>query len=188
MKHRRVLPHRITSRAGCAAILGLMTLATSACSSASTANTPAPTVVVTSSLDVWVAPGGTGGDGSREHPFGSLTAARDAARSRAARAGSDLTIHLADGTYTLDQPLYLSARDSGQNNHNVIWRSDGGSAIISGGIRITGWRAPSGSSPIWTAMASATLQTRQLYVNGDRAQLAQGLMHMQRWWRRRSIP
>ncbi|MGO9027184.1 MAG: right-handed parallel beta-helix repeat-containing protein [Acidimicrobiales bacterium] len=88
---------------------------------------------------------------------------------------SDLTIHLAAGTYDLTGPLTLGSQDSGQHGHTIVWQgAPGGASVISGGVTISGWRPPQDGSGIWTASVPATLQTRQLYVDGMRAQLAQG--------------
>ena len=53
------------------------------------------------------------------------------------------------------------------------WKAVSGQfPVISGGAQITGWTKGSGS--IWSAPAPSTLDTRQLYINGMRAQRATG--------------
>lgn len=129
----------------------------------------------TTSSDIWVQPGGSNGDGSSTRPFNTLTAGRNEARTRASSMSSDITIHLAAGTYDLTEPLTLSAQDSGQHGHKIVWvGSQNGASVISGGVTISGWQPPKDGSGIWTADVPAGLQTRQLYVDGTRAQLAQG--------------
>jgi hypothetical protein len=128
-----------------------------------------------SSRDIWVQPTGSNGDGTVARPFTSLTAARDAARTRAGTMSKDITIHLAAGTYTLTQPISLGAEDSGQHGHKIIWEGDqSGQSVISGGVTVSGWQPPKDGNSIWTANVPSTLQTRQIYIDGTRAQLAQG--------------
>jgi len=177
-RHQFDIPwHRVKQifRRGTQTVALTIIVGLAACSSSNTA-TIAPTSDVTSASDIWIQPSGTNGDGSEAHPFTSLTAARDTASTRAGGMKSDLTIHMNSGTYLLTQPLDLGSQDSGVNGHKIIWRGEGSGAVISGGITITGWQAPKDQSGIWTAMAPATLQTRQLYVDGKRAQLAQGFV------------
>ncbi|MEZ5143383.1 MAG: right-handed parallel beta-helix repeat-containing protein [Acidimicrobiales bacterium] len=148
------------------ALLATVLLAVAAsCSSSATA--PA--------AELWVRPGATGGDGSQAKPFGTLVAARDAARERAPDMQADLTIHLEDGTHVLTEPLTLGPQDSGRNGHRIVWAAaPGAHPVISGGTTIGGWQAPADGSGVWRAKAPAGLKTRQLYVGGTRAELAQG--------------
>lgn len=126
-------------------------------------------------MALWVRPGATGGDGSQAKPFGTLTEARDAARSRAATMQGDLTINLEDGTYVLDETLQLGPEDSGRNGHTIVWAAaPGARPVVSGGTTVTGWQAPTDGSGVWTAKVPADLAIRQLYVDGKRAELAQG--------------
>jgi hypothetical protein len=125
--------------------------------------------------DVWVAPNGSdAAPGTASHPVRTLQHARDLVRSRAAHLTSDLTVHLAPGTFRLNQPLALDARDSGGNGHRIIWQGSG-NTVISGGLQVSGWHPVAGSPGLFSAPAPAGLDnTRQLYVNGVRAQRAQG--------------
>ncbi|WP_063770710.1 fibronectin type III domain-containing protein [Streptacidiphilus carbonis] len=87
----------------------------------------------------------------------------------------DVQVVLANGTYRLDQPLTLDARDSGSNGHRVLWTAaPGATPVLSGGQRVSGWRQTAPGSTIWSAPVPAGLDTRQLYVNGVRAQRASG--------------
>lgn len=135
-----------------------------------------PGVSEGSALDVWVRPGdGTGGDGTRSSPFTGLRAARDAVRDRIATADGDVTVHLQGGTYELDETLRLGPEDSGRDGHRVVWSAEGDDpVVISGGRRITGWSPSPDDSALWSAPAPEDLETRQLYVDGVRAQVAQG--------------
>jgi len=123
-----------------------------------------------------VRPGGSGtGIGTRSSPYTSLAAARDALRPRLASLGRNAIVELEDGTYSLSRPFTLTAADSGRGGHEVIYQAaPGAHPVVSGGIRITGWRRQPGSAGIWAARVPRWLRTRQLYVNGQRSQVAQG--------------
>jgi len=113
--------------------------------------------------DIYVSPYGSDhGSGTRWQPVRTLDRARDLARSRT----GDRTVHLASGTYRLGAPLQLDARDDG-----VTWQGST-NTVISGGHQVTGWRPVPGRSNLWSAPAPA--DTRQLYINGVRADRTQG--------------
>ncbi|MGW1622750.1 right-handed parallel beta-helix repeat-containing protein [Streptomyces sp. NPDC002172] len=130
----------------------------------------------TASSDVYVAPTGDDhADGSARHPVRTLDRARDLVRARVAHQRADLTVHLAPGTYRRTGPLVLDARDSGGNGHKVIWQGTGDATLISGGRQVTGWQRVPGRAGLWSAPAPRGLSdTRQLYVDGVRAQRARG--------------
>ncbi|MCW2945363.1 MAG: hypothetical protein JWR24_2080 [Actinoallomurus sp.] len=119
--------------------------------------------------DVYVsAYGSDHAPGTAGSPVRTLERARDLVRSR--HPAGDLTVHLASGVYRLSRPLELDARDSGSGGHRVIWQGSRGT-VISGGRQVTHWRP--GKNGIWSA-PSPVAQTRQLYVDGVRAQRAGG--------------
>ncbi|MFE9610049.1 right-handed parallel beta-helix repeat-containing protein [Streptomyces sp. NPDC006012] len=130
---------------------------------------------VSSPLDVYVSPAGDDhADGSARHPVRTPPRARDLVRARTAEMQTDLTVHLAPGTYRLAQPLVLDARDSGADGHRVIWQGSG-ETVFSGGRQVTGWHREPGRTGLWSAPAPQGLtDTRQLYVDGVRAQRARG--------------
>ncbi|TCO52318.1 fibronectin type III domain-containing protein [Actinocrispum wychmicini] len=127
------------------------------------------------SQDVYVAPWGTDqGPGSALLPARTPQRARDLVRARSRGMTGDVTVHLAPGVYRLKEPLVLDARDSGVNGHKVIWQG-AGAAVLSGGRQVTGWRPVAGRPGLFAAPAPQGLDnTRQLYVNGIRAQRARG--------------
>lgn len=142
---------------------------------ATTGITAAAGAPAATSPDVYVSPGGDDhAAGTATHPVRTLEHARDLVRGRAAHLTADLTVHLAPGTYRQSKPLVLDARDSGSDGHRVVW--DGaGSAVISGGRQVTGWHQVPGRPGLWAAPAPGGLtNTRQLYVDGVRAQRARG--------------
>lgn len=88
---------------------------------------------------------------------------------------SNLVVQLAGGTYRLSAPLAFTAADSGSNGFKVIWQAaPAAKPVLSGGQRVTGWHLIDKVSGMWAAPVPAALQTRQLYVDGVRAPIAQG--------------
>ena len=87
----------------------------------------------------------------------------------------DIQVVLRGGTYLLDAPFILGPEDSGQNGHLVIYRAFAGEQpLLSGGVSITGWQLHDGGLNIYRAQMPSGLHSRQLYVNGQRAQRARG--------------
>lgn len=124
----------------------------------------APSAQASASQDVYVSPHGSDhASGSAWSPVRTLDRARDLARSRH-KHGGGVTVHLGSGTYRLTKPLELGAQDSG-----TTWQGSR-NTVISGGRQVTGWRR--GANGIWSAPASG--DSRQLYVDGVRAQRARG--------------
>ncbi|GDY53422.1 hypothetical protein SVIO_040450 [Streptomyces violaceusniger] len=160
-------------RAAVAVAAVLATLATLGAAFGGTADAVARTP--RSTADVYVAPNGDdGASGTRTAPVRTPERARDLVRKRVPHQSGDLTVHLAPGTYRLARPLVLDARDSGGNGHRVIWQGSRGT-VFSGGRAVRGWRPVKGGAGLWSAPAPAGLDdTRQLYVNGVRAQRARG--------------
>ncbi len=128
--------------------------------------------------DVYVSPSGNDSNpGSQSAPVRSLQRAQQLVRALNDNQSADITVVLADGFYRLSSPLTLTPADSGTNGHDIIWTADNGARpVLAGSTRITGWARLSASSPIWVAKAPAGLKTRQLYVNGTRAQRAHGTL------------
>jgi hypothetical protein len=151
-----------------------------ACGSSS-ANAPA-TGGPSGPFMVYVHPGGRGpgapegtGTGTRALPYTSLVAARDALRPRLAGMNGDATVVLGSGTYSLTSPFTLTSADSGSNGHTVRYQAaPGAHPVISGGYEVTGWHQKSGQAGIWEAPLPSWLDTRQIYVDGTRAPVAQG--------------
>ncbi|WP_330230360.1 right-handed parallel beta-helix repeat-containing protein [Nocardia sp. NBC_00508] len=104
--------------------------------------------------------------GTRDRPFATLGRAQVAARTLAA----EVIVQLRDGTHVLNEPWELTAADSGK----VVYQPYGygtaaqEKAVVSGGRLLTGWRVDNG---VWLAEVGH-LNTRQLYVNGRRAERA----------------
>lgn len=144
------------------------------------AQTVSATKVVPSNnaIAVYVKPGGSGlGNGTKLMPYTSLEAARNGIRPHLPGMRNDIYVKLLSGTFQLNETFALSSADSGQNGYKVVYEAaNGASPVISGGMNITGWQQTDASHNIWTAKVPNGFNTRQLYVDGQRAQVAQGTL------------
>ena len=112
--------------------------------------------------DFHVAPKGDDANvGTKEKPFATLEAARDAARK--AGAGPHRIVVMA-GDYFLAKTLELDARDNGL----TIEAESAGKATLYGGTLVTGWRRD--GEKLWCAdlpeVKNGTWDFRALVVNG----------------------
>ncbi|MCY3020204.1 MAG: carbohydrate-binding protein [Planctomycetota bacterium] len=116
--------------------------------------------------DFYVAPGGNDQNpGTKEKPFASLPAARDAAR---AQGGTGHTIWLAPGRYFNAGAIAFDDRDSGLT---VKGEQPGATAEIYGGLPVTGWQKWKGN--IWRAPVPKDKRFYNLIVDGKPATMAQ---------------
>jgi hypothetical protein len=125
---------------------------------------------------LFVSPYGDDGNSGTDagHPVRTPQRAQELVRARNGQMTGDIVVFLLPGTYRLAAALALDARDSGTNGHTVRWVGVPGATVLSGATKLTGWRPTAAGSPVWSAPAPADLPTRQLYVNGVRAQRASG--------------
>ncbi|MFE5816100.1 right-handed parallel beta-helix repeat-containing protein [Streptomyces sp. NPDC056479] len=138
----------------------------------------APTASPASGAEqLYVAPWGNDRwPGTAGRPFATPGRAQQAVRARTAGMTSDIVVNLRGGTYRLTAPLRMSraAGDSGRGGHRVVYQAYGyGTArqepvTLSGGREIGGWRPDPRRRGVWRADVGA-LDTRQLYVDGERA-------------------
>lgn len=98
--------------------------------------------------------------------FSSLDLARDFVRPYLYNIQRDVNVVLSPGTHLIDHTFTLSSRDSGQNGFRVNYQGTRNS-VVSGGIRIQGWKQVAGAS-YWQASVPSLSGTRQLYVNQQR--------------------
>ncbi|GAA3463524.1 ricin-type beta-trefoil lectin domain protein [Saccharothrix longispora] len=111
-------------------------------------------------------PTGTGTACSAAQPC-SLPAAQAAVRSQNAAMSGDIVVQLADGAYRLSAPLRLTAADSGNNGHRVLWQAaPSARPVITGARAVTGWSVVDAGRNIWRATVPAGIDSRQLYVDG----------------------
>src|SRR2546423_9653549 len=127
--------------------------------------------------DLYVSPSGSDSNAgiSPGAPLKTLQKARDVVRGIDQSNSGEIHVNLAGGTYRLTAPLVLDASDSGTGGHSVTWQAAAGARpVVSGGLQVPGWTKGSGS--VWSAQVPAGFDTRQLYVNGTRAQRATGAL------------
>jgi hypothetical protein len=108
--------------------------------------------------------------GAAESPFATLGAARDAAREFAGK--EPITIHVADGIYSLPETLVFQPEDSGTKENPILWRAvNEGKAIVSGGRKLQldwkPWR-----DGILRAATPAGMTIDQLFIDGRRQHMA----------------
>lgn len=138
--------------------------------------------------DVYVAPSGSdANDGSQGAPKATLTSAlrqaREMRRLSALGVESGITIHLAEGTYNVYEPVFVRPEDSGTPSSPTVITSDGG-AWLSGGVKIDGWKR---QGKLMVAdvpqFNGRPLDFRQLYVNGKKAVRARDVEDFEKMYR-----
>ncbi len=141
-----------------------------------------------SAADIYVSPTGSDfNDGSKEKPLASVTMAlrkvREMRRLNAALTTTTIRIIVSGGTYRLNEPIFIRPEDSGlSGGTTIIMAATGEEPVISGGIRITGWKklttavpglSPKAKNNIWVAdlrsVSSQPLDFRQLWINDVKA-------------------
>ncbi|KAA2250119.1 hypothetical protein F0L68_38910 [Solihabitans fulvus] len=126
------------------------------------------------STTLYAAPTGSGTACTWSNPC-SLTGARDKVRTLNNAMTGDLTVRLRGGTYRLTDTVKFGPADSGSNGHAVLYQANPGEhPMISGAIRVTGFGVYDQSKGIYRAPVPAGTASRQLFVNGTRAQRARG--------------
>ncbi len=140
-----------------------------------TVSTPifAPPASAATVVTRYASPTGSGSACSQTSPC-SLAGAQSAVRSLSpATSGADVTVLLQDGTYRPSSTWSFGAADSGSAGHPVVWQAaPGAHPVISGASRVTGWTQV-GTSGVWSAPVPAGSASRQLYVDGSAAPIAQ---------------
>jgi Right handed beta helix region len=123
---------------------------------------------ISAHAQIYVSPTGDDSNpGTSAQQVRTLAHARDLARARKATE-----VILTGGLYRLSEPLRLGPEDSGVSYGTL---KSGPAAIVSGGLRITGWKLVDAKRNLWSALAPAVLgNTRQLYIDGIRGTRARG--------------
>lgn len=114
----------------------------------------------------------TGNDrnpGTQDRPVKTLTRAQTLVRT--ANAKRDVTVILADGTYSLTAPLFFRKADGGLNGHQVTWRAaEGAKPLLSGGQVVSGFKPFDEERRIYVADVPKGLDARQLWVDDTLAE------------------
>ncbi len=112
--------------------------------------------------------------GNTDGPLASLAGARDAIRRLKSRGPLTEPVHVivADGTYSLAEPLVLALQDSGTEECPISYEAaTGAKPIFSGGRVIAGFKP--GPNGLWQThipdVAAGIWYFEQLFVNGRRA-------------------
>ncbi|HEX4724179.1 MAG TPA: right-handed parallel beta-helix repeat-containing protein [Pseudonocardiaceae bacterium] len=125
-------------------------------------------------VNLYASPTGGGGTCTQGAPCG-LTQAQQQVRTMTAQASGDIVVNLAGGTYRLTSPLRFGVQDSGQNGHHVVYQAEPGQTpVISGATRITGFTLVDATKNVYRAPVPAGTASRQLFVNGVRADRDRG--------------
>ncbi len=125
--------------------------------------------------DFHVAPGGNDANpGTAEKPLATLRGARDAIRALKAKGplAQAVTVYVADGTYTVTEPLTLEPLDSGTAQAPIVYQAAAEAhPVFSGGRILSGWQPD--KNGIWKThiaeVAAGRWYFEQLFVNGKRA-------------------
>jgi hypothetical protein len=138
--------------------------------------TPVHAVAVTPTV-LYVSPSGSGSACSISAPC-SLDVAKSEVESLAPSMSADLDVTLRGGTYQLSSTFSLGTTDSGRNGHKVVWQAyPGEKPVLSGAQKVTGWSLYDSSKNIYRASVPTGTHSRQLFVNGVRAQRARGALN-----------
>lgn len=126
--------------------------------------------------DIWVSPKGNDrNDGTRAFPKATLTSAlrqaREWRRTSDERVQGGISIYMEGGKYALYEPVFVRPEDSGtETSPTVIRSADGAEAVLSGGVRIDGWKK---AGKLWVAdvptFNGRPLDFRQVWVNDRKA-------------------
>ncbi|WP_314584846.1 carbohydrate-binding protein [Paenibacillus terrigena] len=135
----------------------------------------------------FVSPSGSDtNDGSADHPFATLQAARDAVRLINSQMTGDIIVYIASGDYYVNNPISFVEQDSGTNGFNVIYANkDGlGTAKFIGGNKVTSaWNKvtrtgidadlpASADGNVYKTNVGTNINFNTLYVNDSRATMA----------------
>ncbi|MDR3457825.1 MAG: hypothetical protein P4N60_10300 [Verrucomicrobiae bacterium] len=132
--------------------------------------------------EFYVSPAGDDASpGTKSRPFLTLAHARDIVRTVAPDMRGDIIVNLRGGNYPVTAPVTFSPADSGGNGFKIIYRAAGKEIpVINGGVPVTGWRLDHGR--IFSAELVWDGKLRNLFVNGNRASMAQADFKGQGAW------
>jgi hypothetical protein len=134
---------------------------------------PGPAYAATPTT-LYASPSGSGSTCSLSAPC-SLDGAKSKVAGLAPSMAADIDVFLRGGTYRLAQAFALGASDSGRNGFKVVYAAyPGEKPVLSGATKVTGFSLFDSSKGIYRAAVPAGTQSRQLFVNGVRAQRARG--------------
>ena len=132
-----------------------------------------PRPVMSGQIEFWVSPEGNDSwPGTALQPFKSLEVARNAVRNSHRDGLGAIYINLYGGVHRLDKTLELDSRDSGTDDGAVVYRAVKGQVpVVCGSIPVEGWWLHDSARGIYAAKVGH-VESRQFYVNGERAKRA----------------
>ena len=134
---------------------------------------PSPAYAATPTV-LYASPSGSGSTCSLSAPC-SLDGAKSKVAGLAPSMAADIDVNLRGGTYRLSQTFALGASDSGRNGFKVVYAAyPGEKPVLSGATKVSGFSLFDSSKGIYRACVPAGTQSRQLFVDGVRAQRARG--------------
>lgn len=121
-------------------------------------------------IDLYVATNGDDANpGSKQKPFRTLPAARDAIRKINKTMTEDIVVYIRGGLYNITETIEFLPQDSGFNGHKIIYRAfNDETPIFSGGIELTNWTLYDKDKNIYQSKVPEGIY-RQLYIDGKRA-------------------
>lgn len=123
---------------------------------------------------LFAAPSGSGNICSQQEPCGLLQAQTKTRGLRSDFPDATVKVNLLDGVYELQETLRFGPEDSGTSGKPVVWQAaEGSKPVISGGTKISGWTLHDEAKNIWVASVPTGSKSRQLYVDGKSAPIAQ---------------
>ncbi|WP_051866561.1 right-handed parallel beta-helix repeat-containing protein [Streptomyces griseus] len=154
--------------AGLSGVLGTLAgLICAALSTAGPAYAAAPTLL-------YASPSGSGSTCSLSAPC-SLDGAKSKVAGLAPAMAADIDVYLRGGTYRLSQAFALGPSDSGRNGFKVVYAAyPGEKPVLNGATKLSGFTVFDSSKNIYRASVPTGTQSRQLFVDGVRAQRARG--------------
>jgi hypothetical protein len=119
---------------------------------------------------LFAAPNGSGAACTMAAPC-SLSGAQAKVRTLNHGMTADIVVSLRGGTYPLTAPLSLDPSDSGDSGHRVVYQAyPNETPVLSGATKITGFQLFDSGKQIWRAPVAPAVDSRQLFVNGLRAE------------------
>jgi hypothetical protein len=104
-----------------------------------------------------------------EKPLKTIEKARQVVKITSKNMHENLYVFLKSGDYKITKALQFNEEDSGKNGYSIIYKGvNGGNSVINGGEKINDWQIYDANKNIFRA-PSKGIQTRQLFVNGERA-------------------
>ncbi len=121
-------------------------------------------------IDLYVAADGDDANpGTKEKPFRTLPAVRDAIRKINKTMTEDIVVYIRGGLYNITETIEFLPQDSGFNGHKIIYRAfNDETPIFSGGIELKNWTLYDKDKNIYQSKVPEGIY-RQLYIDGKRA-------------------